>query len=76
MRVLVVEDEVRLAENVARSLRESAGYAVDVASDGQEGLFMAESNPYDVVLLDLMLPKLDGMELLHRIRQSGRHTPC
>ena len=66
---------MRLAENVARSLRESAGYAVDVASDGQEGLFLAESNAYDVVLLDLMLPKLDGMELLGRIRQSGQHTP-
>lgn len=74
MRVLVVEDELRLAENIARSLRESAGYAVDVAADGQEGLFLAESNPYDVVLLDLMLPKLDGMELLGRIRQSGQHT--
>ena len=75
MRVLVIEDELRLAENVARSLRESAGYAVDIAADGQEGLFLAESNPYDVVLLDLMLPKLDGMELLGRIRHSGQHTP-
>src|SRR5579872_7301375 len=75
MRVLVVEDEIRLAENVARSLRESAGYAVDVAADGQEGLFLAESNAYDVMLLDLMLPKLDGMEVLRRIRQSGQHTP-
>lgn len=75
LRVLVVEDEIRLAENVARSLRESAGYAVDVAADGQEGLFLAESNAYDVVLLDLMLPKLDGMELLGRIRRSGQHTP-
>src|ERR1700733_6552643 len=56
MRVLMVEDEPRLAENVARSLRESAGYAVDIAADGQEGLFLAESNPYDVMLLDLMLP--------------------
>src|ERR1700690_181708 len=64
MRVLVVEDERRLAENVARSLRESAGYAVDVAGDGQEGLFMAESNSYAVVLLDIMLPQMDGMELL------------
>ena len=44
MRVLVVEDEARLAENIARSLRESAGYAVDIAADGQEGLFLAESN--------------------------------
>jgi two-component system response regulator PhoP len=75
MRVLVVEDELRLAENVARSLRESAGYAVDIAADGEEGLFLAESNAYDVMLLDLMLPKLDGMELLGRIRQSGQHTP-
>src|SRR4029077_16548504 len=47
LRVLVVEDEIRLAENVARSLRESAGYAVDIAADGQEGLFLAESNAYD-----------------------------
>jgi two-component system response regulator PhoP len=75
MRVLMVEDEPRLAENVARSLRESAGYAVDIAADGQEGLFLAESNAYDVMLLDLMLPKMDGMELLRRIRQSGQHTP-
>src|SRR5467141_1172890 len=75
MRVLIVEDEPRLAENVARSLRENAGYAVDSASDGQEGLFLAETNAYDVMLLDLMLPKLDGMELLRRIRESGQHTP-
>src|SRR5258708_32533411 len=75
MRVLMVEDEPRLAENVVRSLRENAGYAVDTASDGQEGLFLAETNAYDVMLLDLMLPKLDGMELLRRIRQSGQHTP-
>ncbi|HTE87614.1 MAG TPA: response regulator transcription factor [Terriglobales bacterium] len=75
MRVLIVEDEPRLAENIARSLRESAGYAVDVAADGQEGLFLAESNTYDVVLLDLMLPKMDGMQLLTRIRQAGQLTP-
>ena len=75
MRVLIVEDEPRLAENIARSLRESAGYAVDVAADGQEGLFLAESNTYDVALLDLMLPKMDGMQLLTRIRQAGQHTP-
>src|SRR2546428_1194320 len=75
MRVLIIEDEPRLAENIARSLRESAGYAVDIAPDGDEGLFLAESNAYDVVLLDLMLPHLDGMQLLTRIRQSGQHTP-
>jgi two-component system response regulator PhoP len=75
MRVLIVEDEPRLAENIARTLRETAGYAVDVAADGQEGLFLAESNAYDAILLDLMLPKLDGMQVLQRIRESGQHTP-
>src|SRR5204862_5829525 len=75
MRVLIIEAEPRLAENVARTLRETAGYAVDVAADGQEGLFLAESNAYDAVLLDLMLPKLDGMQVLKRIRESGQHTP-
>jgi DNA-binding response OmpR family regulator len=75
MRVLIVEDEPRLAENVARSLRESAGYAVDIAPDGEEGLFLAEANVYDAVLLDLMLPKLTGLEVLTRIRKAGQHTP-
>src|SRR5579862_3723602 len=75
MRVLIVEDEPRLAENIARSLRESAGYAVDIAPDGQEGLFMAESNEYDAILLDLMLPHVDGMQLLARIRKAGQRTP-
>ena len=75
MRVLIIEDEPRLAENVARSLRENASYAVDTAADGEEGLFLAESNAYDVVLLDLMLPKMDGLQLLTRLRRSGQHTP-
>jgi DNA-binding response OmpR family regulator len=75
MRVLIVEDERRLAENVARSLRESAGYAVDVAFDGEDGLYMAQSNPYDLVLLDLMLPKIDGLTLLKRLREEGGETP-
>jgi two-component system response regulator PhoP len=75
MRVLIVEDEPRLAENVARSLRESAGYAVDLAPDGEEGAFLAESNPYDALILDLMLPKLDGLQVLMRLRRAGQHTP-
>jgi two-component system response regulator PhoP len=70
-----VEDEPRLAENIGRSLRESAGYAVDIAHDGQEGLFLAESNAYDAVLLDLMLPNMGGEQMLTRLRQSGQHTP-
>jgi two-component system response regulator PhoP len=75
MRVLIVEDERRLAENVARSLHESAGYAVDVAPDGEEGLYMAETNPYDLVILDLMLPKVDGLSVLRRLRSTGAQVP-
>jgi two-component system response regulator PhoP len=75
LRILVVEDEKRLAENVARALRESAGYAVDIASDGEEGLYLAESSAYDLMVLDLMLPKLDGQSLLERYRKKGHATP-
>ena len=75
MRVLVVEDEKRLAENIARALRESAGYAVDVAGDGEQGLYLAESVPYDLIVLDLMLPKLDGHTLLTRYRKDGHSNP-
>jgi len=75
MRLLIVEDEQRLAENIARSLRESASYAVDVALDGEDGLYMAQSNPYDLVVLDLMLPKVDGLTLLKRLRAGGADTP-
>ena len=75
MRVLIVEDEKRLAENIARSLRESAGYAVDVALDGEDGLYMAQTNPYDLVVLDLMLPKVDGLSLLRKLRGDGGEVP-
>lgn len=75
MRVLVIEDEKRLAGNIARSLRESAGYAVDCAYDGEEGLYMAESNPYDLVVLDLMLPRIDGLGVLERIRNARSPSP-
>jgi DNA-binding response OmpR family regulator len=75
VRVLVVEDERRLADNIARSLREAAGYAVDIAIDGEDGLFMAETNSYDLVLLDLMLPHLDGLSLLKQFRAGGHDAP-
>lgn len=75
MRVLVIEDEQRLAENVARILKENASSAVDLAFDGEEGLFLAESSPYDLLVLDLMLPKLNGLELLKRFRKNGSKTP-
>ncbi len=78
MRVLVVEDEPRLAANIARGLRENAGYAVDTAADGEQGLFLAQSadaGGYDLIVLDLMLPRLDGRELLRRLRQGGGRSP-
>ena len=75
MRVLVIEDERKLAANIARSMRESAGYAVDCAYDGEEGLFMAESNPYDLAIVDLMLPGMDGQSVLGRMRKAGNATP-
>lgn len=71
VRVLVIEDEQRLAANVARALREGAGYAVDIAADGQQGLYLAESGEYDLLVLDLMLPKLDGQEVLQRYRRHA-----
>ena len=75
MRVLVVEDEERLAENVAGILRDHALCAVDIAPDGEEGLFQACSATYDLLVLDLMLPKLTGLELLKRFRGEGRDSP-
>ena len=77
MRVLVVEDEPRLARNISRMLREEGGYAVDVSHDGEDGLHMATTNPYDLVVLDLLLPKLDGLALLSRLRQAeGAPNPA
>jgi DNA-binding response OmpR family regulator len=73
MKVLLVEDSARLQMSVGRALRK-AGYAVDAASDGEEGLWQAESNDYDVIVLDIMLPKLDGLSLLQRLRQKGKET--
>jgi DNA-binding response OmpR family regulator len=75
MRVLIVEDEKRMAANISRSLRESAGYAVDCAPDGNEGIFMAQSNAYDLVILDLMLPGMDGHNILRKLRSDGFAAP-
>lgn len=76
MRVLIVEDEERLAENPAASLRDHALWAVDVVLDGQEGLFMAQSIAYDLLVLDLKLPKLSGLQLLRNYREDGTKNAC
>lgn len=75
MRVLVIEDHAGLARNLARALRESAAYAVDLSYDGQDGLFLAQSAPYDLIVLDLMLPKMDGLEVLRSLRRAAIRTP-
>jgi two-component system OmpR family response regulator len=69
-----VEDEVRLAENVRRGL-DAEGFVVDVVHDGDDGLFSAQVNEYDVVVLDIMLPGLNGYEVCRRLRASGIWTP-
>lgn len=74
MRVLFVEDSDRLRGVVSKALRKS-GYAVDECGDGDEGLFLAESNPYDVAILDIMLPELDGLSMLKKLREGGNETP-
>jgi two-component system OmpR family response regulator len=71
MRVLVVEDYRPIQQAVAKGLRE-AGFAVDASGNGEEGLWLASNNDYDVVVLDLMLPALDGLTLLQRLRAQGR----
>ncbi|HZU09597.1 MAG TPA: response regulator transcription factor [Pseudacidobacterium sp.] len=75
MRVLVVEDEPRIAENVAAALRDGPGFAVDIAEDGEVGFFLAKDTCYDLIVLDLMLPKLDGFSLLKKLRSSNSTTP-
>jgi len=73
MRILLIEDEADLLASLARALREE-GYAVDTATDGKVGLYKAESADYDAIVLDVMLPLLDGWEILQRLRQSKK-TP-
>jgi len=74
MRVLLVEDEKDLASIVKMGLEEE-GYVVDVAYDGEEGLYMAENYPLDAIILDVMLPVMDGLTLLSTIRKKGIKTP-
>jgi two-component system, OmpR family, response regulator len=74
MRLLVVEDEVKMADLLARGLREE-GHAVDVAGNGEDALWMAAAAPYDAVVLDVMLPGLDGLATCRALRDRGVWTP-
>src|ERR1035441_7138260 len=75
MRVLVVEDEVRLANNIAAALRERCGFAVDCAENGADGAALTEYQNYDLLLLDLMLPGLDGLSIVRQVRRRRDMTP-
>jgi len=74
MRVLIVEDNAELARQVRSTLAHER-YVVDIASDGEEGLFLAETEPYDAMILDLGLPRLDGLSVLQRLRNAGNEVP-
>ncbi|MBV8969481.1 MAG: response regulator transcription factor, partial [Verrucomicrobia bacterium] len=74
MRILIVEDDEKIASFVAKGLKQN-GFAVDHAADGEEGLDLASAISYDAAILDLMLPRLDGLSLLRRLRQQKIRTP-
>ena len=74
MRILVVEDEEKLANILSRGLK-AEGFAVDIAKDGEQGLQQAIEHSYDIIVLDIMLPRLSGTEVLHAVRQRNNHVP-
>ncbi|MEK7513569.1 MAG: response regulator transcription factor [Patescibacteria group bacterium] len=74
MRILIIEDELRLNNIIKTGLTE-AGFAVDQAFDGEEGKYLAESEPYDLIILDIMLPKINGLDLCRKLRQKNIKIP-
>ncbi len=74
MRILLVEDDVKIASFIVKGLK-AAGYAVDHALDGEEGLHMALTEPYDTAIIDIMLPKRDGLSLIEKMRKEKIRTP-
>ncbi len=74
MRILLVEDDLKIASFIVKGLK-AAGYAVDHAADGEEGLRLAVTQPYDTAIVDIMLPKLDGLALIERMRKEKLNTP-
>jgi two-component system OmpR family response regulator len=74
MRVLLVEDDLKIASFIAKGLKE-AGFAIDHATNGEDGLHLAVNHPYDVAIVDIMLPKLDGLTLIEALRRKKINTP-
>jgi len=74
MRLLIIEDEKDLAENLKKGLTEE-GFAVDISTNGEDGLFAAETEPYDLIILDIVLPKIDGITIAKKLRKSAIKTP-
>ena len=74
MRILLVEDDLKIASFILKGLKE-AGFASDHATDGEEGLYMALTEPYDTAIIDIMLPKLDGLTLIEELRRKRINTP-
>ena len=74
MRILLVEDDIKIASFIVKGLK-AAGYAIDHAADGEEGLNLALTEPYDTAVIDIMLPKRDGLSLIEEMRKSKVHTP-
>ncbi len=74
MRILLVEDDLKIASFILKGLK-AAGFAVDHATDGEDGLHMALTEPYDTAIIDIMLPKLDGLSLIEKMRQGKINTP-
>src|SRR5512147_1300728 len=74
MRILLVEDDAKIASFVMKGLK-SAGYAIDHASDGERGLQLALTEPYDTAIIDIMLPRLDGLSLIEKMRREKIRTP-
>jgi two-component system OmpR family response regulator len=74
MRILLVEDDLKIASFIVKGLK-ATGYAVDHSTDGEDGLHLALTQPYDTAIIDIMLPKLDGLELIKRMRKQKNNTP-
>lgn len=75
MKILIIEDDLTVASYISKGLEES-GHTPDVANDGKQGLYLATTNKYDVIVLDRMLPRIDGITILNTIRESGDNTPA